>query len=341
MPLITDRPSLALEEITDTASLEAMRPEWSGLWERCPSATPFQSPEWLLPWWRHFGNDNPFVLALRMQGRLVGLAPLFIFRNRDSGTLQVSLMGSGITDYLDFLLEADIASAGTRMVFEHLLSRKSMWGLCVFEELRADSPLLYPMDMPGLTTEISALAVCPVLALPSTAKEFRAGLTARFRKRLRYAQNNFTRAGGMGTELADESTLPEFLPVLFDLHRAVWRQRGQNGVLADTALRKFHEEVSAGFLERGWLRLRVLRLGGRIIAALYSFAAGGRLYCYLSGFDPGAAQFSPGKIIIWLAIENAISERMREFDFLRGREEYKYLWGPVDRINYRIRVRHE
>jgi hypothetical protein len=39
-----------VEEITTMDALERLRWEWSELWTRSPAATPFQSPEWLLPW---------------------------------------------------------------------------------------------------------------------------------------------------------------------------------------------------------------------------------------------------------------------------------------------------
>jgi hypothetical protein len=31
-------------------TLQSIFPEWQDLFARCPDATPFQSPEWLLPW---------------------------------------------------------------------------------------------------------------------------------------------------------------------------------------------------------------------------------------------------------------------------------------------------
>lgn len=332
--------SITIEEITDSSAFEALLPEWSELWERCPSATPFQSPEWLLTWWKHFGNDNLFALALRNGKRLAGLAPLFIFRQRDSGALQLSMVGSGISDYLDFLMEPGIASTGTQAVFEYLAARKPKWDVCDLQELRRESTLLAAVAASGLRAEISAMEVCPTLVLPASVETFRAGLSARFRKRLRHIAKGLEKAGGFSTGHADGKTLTKFLNALFRLHSAAWEERNHTGVLADAAVKAFHREVAARFLERGWLRLRALRLGGSIIAVLYSFAAKGRLYSYLSGFDPVAAEFSPGKFILWLAIEDAIREGIREFDFLRGNEEYKYLWGPEDRINYRLQIRH-
>ena len=63
--LMTRVHALEIEEATTMAALEALRPDWTKLWLRSPAATPFQSPAWLIPWWRHFGNDELLVLAAR------------------------------------------------------------------------------------------------------------------------------------------------------------------------------------------------------------------------------------------------------------------------------------
>jgi CelD/BcsL family acetyltransferase involved in cellulose biosynthesis len=83
------------------------------------------------------------------------------------------------------------------------------------------------------------------------------------------------------------------------------------------------------------LRLYGLRLGGAAVAALYAMQAHGRAYYYAGGFDPALGALSPGTMAVGHAIEEAVREGCREFDFLRGREGYKYRWGAEDRPTYR------
>jgi CelD/BcsL family acetyltransferase involved in cellulose biosynthesis len=82
--------------------------------------------------------------------------------------------------------------------------------------------------------------------------------------------------------------------------------------------------------------LHILSLGGQPAAAFYGYHAGGQTIFYLGGFDPALARFSPGKLVVGYAIEYAlVHDRARAFDFLRGAETYKYLWGAVDQPLYR------
>jgi CelD/BcsL family acetyltransferase involved in cellulose biosynthesis len=78
-----------------------------------------------------------------------------------------------------------------------------------------------------------------------------------------------------------------------------------------------------------------LRIDGQAVAALYAFFHRRRFYYYLGGYDPAFQLVSPGTLLIARAIEQAICERAQEFDFLRGQEAYKYLWGAKNRMVYR------
>jgi CelD/BcsL family acetyltransferase involved in cellulose biosynthesis len=146
----------------------------------------------------------------------------------------------------------------------------------------------------------------------------------------------------MRVERANEHNVDELLESLLRLHHSRWSARGLAGVLAPEAVQKAHRETAPGLLSRGILRLYGLRLADRLIASFYGFthleAGKKRAYFYLGGFDPTFAQLSVGMLVIDYAVREAIREGAVEFDFLRGREAYKYHWGAKDRLTYRRRL---
>jgi CelD/BcsL family acetyltransferase involved in cellulose biosynthesis len=331
---------LEIEEIGAPEALEALRSEWSCLWERCPAATPFQSPEWLLPWWRHlFGGGRSMLLAFRCGTRMVGLAPLF---SHVSGckppVRRLVLAGSAISDYQDVMLEPECAVEGARQIFERLSARGTEWDLCDFMELRAGSPLLSTAPPPALRRTVLACCPCPVLKLPDSPEAFQASLRPQVRTALRRARNRLERAGAR-LETATAATLDEHLAALFRLHAARWHERHERGVLSGERVRRFHHEAAGGFLARGILRLHGLRYEGALAASFYGFSWRGRTYGYLTGFDPALARLSPGTVLVALAIERAIAEGDHEFDFLRKAESYKADWNAVGRLNRRLILR--
>src|SRR5437868_11628033 len=120
---------LTIQEISEPAALEDLAAEWCDLWNRSPQLHCFQRPEWILPWVRHFfRGEQIWTLAFWREGRLAGLAPLFIHRHhRNFDVRQVSFVGAGITDYLDILCEPDIAEPVASMMFQHLWDQRHRW----------------------------------------------------------------------------------------------------------------------------------------------------------------------------------------------------------------------
>ncbi len=140
--------------LTTVEVLEALEPEWEGLWAADGWATPFQSAAWLLPWWRHVGEGELLVVAVRDGvGRLVGLLPMYVYTQPAGGERHLLLLGAGTSDYLDGLFMWDQsggaeAIAGTAMA--ELMRVRGRWDRGIFHQLRAESPLLVCARQAGL-----------------------------------------------------------------------------------------------------------------------------------------------------------------------------------------------
>lgn len=317
------------------AALQALRPEWEALWRRSAErATPFQSPAWLLPWWRAFGTGRPRAAALRGgDGRLLGLLPLYLLA--EGSETKLLPVGVGVSDYLDALLDPDAPPDAAGRLLAAALAASHEATSCDLTDLPPGAALRdapAPPDWRDGGTRPTE--PCPVLALPPGAA-LPDVLSRRRRAALRNARNRAGLAGGCAVRTATADTLDECLGALVALHRARWEARGEpGGVLADPRVLALHRDAAPGLLAEGALRLQVLHLGGAPAAAHYSLlGGGGRVLLYLSGFDAARARESPGAILLGDLIEWALAEGWRELHFLRGDEGYKYGWGAADRFN--------
>jgi CelD/BcsL family acetyltransferase involved in cellulose biosynthesis len=328
----TDEPRV--EVIERLYDLQRLRERWSDLFDLCPEAPPFLSPEWLLPWGERFLKGRPWVLVALRRDRLVGLLPLHVVPRAEGRT--ACLMGGPITDYQGALVAPGRAGQGVRAaLMARLCEESAHWDLCDLEQLRPGEALLDAPLPAGFATEVFDQEPCPYVPLPALPDDFTAGLPGGLGPKLHRAVRGFHRAGTLAFERADDHNADEIMDALFRLHAARWNTRQAPGVLSGEDLQQFHREVAAGMLTRGRLRLSALRLDGRIEAVVYGFAHGRRFYSYLGGFNPVLGRLSPGLVSIWQAMLASIEEGLEEFDFLRGNEAYKFRFGAHVRWNRR------
>ena len=73
---------------------------------------------------------------------------------------------------------------------------------------------------------------------------------------------------------------------------------------------------------------------------LFAFESGGVTYLYNSGFEPASSGLAVGLLSKAVSIREAIGRGCREFDFLRGDEEYKRHLGGVPRELVTLRLRY-
>ncbi|HET8650400.1 MAG TPA: GNAT family N-acetyltransferase [Gemmatimonadales bacterium] len=314
-----------------------LRHEWKALWERAPDASPFQSPEWLIPWWRAFGQGTLWPLACYQEGRLAALVPLYCSDDSD-GVREVRLIGSGNSDHLGALIEPEIPGIAPAL-WRWLARRAREWDQVDLRQLPCESPLSAVPDEAGWTGTVTPDGPCPVLCLPVNAEELSA-IAPRQWDRYRYYRRRLGRAGKFQFTRAGRDNLSEHFDALATLHESRWRSRNEPGVLDYPGVRRFLREVVAAQLTADRLRLYTLWFNHRPAAAWLGFVAHGRVCYYLGGFDPEFARLNVGTIMVGYAIEAAVQEGCTEFDFLRGREEYKYHWGAVDRPTARNRLRY-
>jgi CelD/BcsL family acetyltransferase involved in cellulose biosynthesis len=324
--------TLNLRVLRSLAELREISSEWRELFQHIRAA-PFQSPDWLLPWIDAFAPEKITAVEVRCGERLVGLAPLLIYRRQAERVL--AFMSGGVSDYLDVLIDPKLQAEVMSQIIAAVYTLQDDWTVLDLTDLPIHSPLL---RLVSLKREAREHDSCSVLRLPDSKDQLLHLFSKRQRANLRIARSRRQRAGGGEIELATAENVSEFLHDLFALHTSRWSERGQPGVLGDPRTIKFHCSCAAGLLDSGLLRLSRLRLHGKTLAVIYSLFAHETAFCYLQGFDPEFSWLSPGTQLMFQVIGDALEHGIRRFDFLRGNEDYKRHWRPESQPTYRIQL---
>jgi CelD/BcsL family acetyltransferase involved in cellulose biosynthesis len=309
--------------------LVALAPDWSRLLESCSSATVFQSPEWLLPWWAVFCPGELMSVAVLREGRLLGLAPLYLERGPRGARLLP--LGISVSDYVDVLIDPGLAEPVAEAIIGALLQEPS-WDLIQWNELHGEAMALRMQSSASCRIADGPASPCPVLTLQDTASGN--GIPLSKRRKLRMAHHRLARHGGAVSFIdADASSALPLFEELVRLHSVRWQSRAMPGVFGDPRLRAFHRRALPALVGKGMARLHGITIDGEIAAVYYGFADRDCAYAYLTGFDPRHALLSPGSVLLEYVIEQGRKAGMREINFLRGEEPYKYEWGAEVRRN--------
>jgi CelD/BcsL family acetyltransferase involved in cellulose biosynthesis len=321
---------LVAETITDGDALAALETEWWTLWRSVPGTTPFQSPAWLIPWWAIFAPGRLMTVALRRDGRLVGLAPLYL----EDGPFGRRLLplGIGISDHLDVLLMPGDAEAANAL--SAAIAGLPDWTSIELEELAPEAAALHLPCPDACRETVGSQSACPVIAVAAETDESGLPLSLPGKRRQTY-RRKLRAAQMLGAVEMQEADAESFVDTLATLHGDRWQSLGESGVMADPRVVAFHRSAVPRLMAAGLARLTTTRIAGKWAGAQYWLTWPGRLASYLTGFAPEFSEQSPLTLLLGEGFRHAVTSGAREVSFLRGPEPYKYLWGAEDRWNTR------
>lgn len=305
-------------EISYIESLDDLRTtEW---WPLATGAGHvFATPEWLLTWWRHYGNGRRQLIGLaRTRGRLVAVVPLC--ESWRHGVRVLRFVGHGASDQLGPVsapLSDPVAASAIRDVMAGIPLKRFV---------------LFAERIPGdhRLPELSRARLLyrePSPVLQGSWDEFLQARGRNFRQHVRRFPRKVAELGTVSYRLAsDPERLDQDLDTLFRLHRKRWDGAATSFLRAE----KFHRDFAAEAFRQGWLRLWLLEIDGTPVAALLGFRFAGVEAAYQSGRDPAFQQQPLGFVLLAHAARTALDDGMREYRLGRGGGPYKSRFATAD-----------
>jgi CelD/BcsL family acetyltransferase involved in cellulose biosynthesis len=322
--------------------------EWRDLNHRARAGSMFLGPEWLEPWWNHFGAGRELSsICVREGGRLIGLMLLFIESVRLGGiqVRRAAFLGDGETgcDYLDVLADP----GREREVLRHCLAKlmELPWDVCDLDGLWREGLTarhLAERFPPGhvadsVVRNARVRFVCPHIPLVGSYEQYLEGLGRR--ENLRRREKWIWRQPGVGVSCA--RTPLEAGPAtehFIALHRSRWAAEGGSDGLSDKRNEAFHRDATERLAEAGMLRMYTLFAARRPVASVYGVVHDRKFNYYQSGYDPNWAGRSVGLVLLARTVQDAFAEGHQEFDFLHGSEGYKRDWARGERWTIQMRL---
>jgi len=283
----------------------------------------FVFPGWLKVWWQVFGAEAEMYLgAIRQGEKIIGIAPLLVKEKT------ASIAGSAdVCDYLDFV----IAPGMERDFFSVLLDdlRQNSINHLDLRPLRPDSTVL--TDLVEIARERKYDIHCQLedvsleLELPSTFDEYLALLAVKQRHEVKRKLRRLWETGSIDYHIVEDSAA---VHAAMDTFLKLFSESREDKATFMTArMESFFRSLADTMAEAGLLRLGILELDTLPMAMVMCFDYNDCVYLYNSGYNPHYSTLSAGLLSKVLCIKDSIRRGKKRFDFLKGREPYKYHLG--------------
>lgn len=328
--------------VTNEEEFLSLKDEWDNLLEKSSANTIFLTWEWLFSWWKSYKNGQKLLILIARDENqhLVGIAPFMInkkprFPCLFLKTIQFIGSGKGGSDYLDFIIIQDKEEEILNLFFNYLKKYPSIWNLIELSDIVEDSTTLKIIEKilkkRRLRIQKIQKTVCPYITLPKEWDLYLQSLSKKMYKNVTYQIRRLVKNYQTKFEICNDiNQLEDTIEKFLELHKL----RFQSSL--DLRWTNFIKEFATRFFEKGWLKLTSFKINDEPVAMLFDFIYSEKEYYFQSGFNPEWSKFSVGTVLIGLCIKDAISRGLREFDFLKGTEEYKYNWTSKERKTMQV-----
>jgi CelD/BcsL family acetyltransferase involved in cellulose biosynthesis len=339
-----DTTSLSVTRISTFAEAEKILGEWHELHSSSASGNPFTSPDWLMPWARHFVSEHDLALsAVWRHGLLVGLAPWYLKRTRP-WLRRLQVLGSGRHDALTELPAVLTAPGEARSVLRAVLDQ---WSQASNEWDWLELPMLEGqgwLEPEWLTGAVGALGLVQhkvtraavVLELPHDVPTLHQGLKRNLLESIHRGRNRLDRTGSpwvITSHQAKEDVrhAVSILARLQTARSAIAGRRHHPDQLAAPGRRDFLDEALTAMAQRGQAEILTLDVADHSVAAQMVLHAPGATYLGLSGVDPAWWHVSAVTLLQLHAAEGAVTRGDKEFNLSVGPDVAKLRWSQLIR----------
>ena len=345
---------IAIDKVSE-GEFGNMREEWNSLLEKSVTNEIFLLWEWMYSWWDVFKNGSTELYLLRGKnslGETVGIAPFYLQKQTGIGTLRRNIIRfcsslETYPDHLDIIATKEYEHSFSEAVLDYLIRHEQEWDLMRLDGVHENAMIKkylaspHPRQNGVLMTSIPS-ARCPYLAMDDTFEDYLRSFSSKkrqtlLRKRKILMNREKARLKTVGSDEEPEKHIQE----LFALHEERAKRKGIKTNFAGEDLYRFHNRITHYWLKEGKVILTFLDKELSPLVSYYCFKHNQKYYYFQAGLSDEGEKKSAGTVLFSLIIENAFKERCKEFDFLRGSEEYKFYWTKEYRKDYSLIVRKD
>jgi CelD/BcsL family acetyltransferase involved in cellulose biosynthesis len=232
-------------------------------------------------------------------------------------------------------------------VLKYLIQNDKDWDLIKLDGVHENAIIkkyltsVHP-ELKGLLITSVPDANCPYLVIDKSFEDYLKSFSPKKRQTLlRKRRILMNREKAVFKTVNCDEEPEKYIQELFSLHDVRAKQKGIKTTFSGEDIYRFHNKAVHYLLKEGKVILAFLYKESNPLVSYYCVKHNNKYYYYQAGLSHEGEKKSAGAVLLSLLLEEAFREEYREFDFLRGSEEYKFYWTKNSRKDYLIIIRKD
>ena len=307
---------------------------WDNIFKKSANQVVF-----LTSWWNHIWHKyidakaSIDIIEIYENENLIGIAPLSI----EDKTIKF-IGDENLYDYKDFIVIPGKESTFFEQLCKHI--RKIPWDKIELDSIPYNSPTLDYIpkffEIEKNNVDIYPETSTPTLILTRNWDDYLSALSKKHRHELKRKIKRLASQTKYETHICKGSNIHQScLNNFFNLHKLSSEEKLN---FWNPEREGFFEAISNELICKETLILHSLILEDKCVATAYIIQSNESFLLYNSGFNPQFSEYSVGLLNTAFAIEYAIISGQKEFNFLKGKEKYKYHLGAQDMNIFNISI---
>lgn len=306
-------------EINSVDGLLPYRFVWRGLFADTADTSFFQTYEWFVCYWRHFGATQRMRVLLVLHGdTAVGIVP-FIIRTESTKAGPIRVLTYPLHDWGSVYGPIGPQPAATLLLaFRHLSETSRDWDTLdlrwIDEAGTGHGRTANAMALAGLSPVIADWKHSAIVEFDGSWETYWAARKSHWRTNCRRNERRLAAMGEVrlvryrpvGSASGDDDPRWYLFEQCIELARRSWQGDVADGTtMSHEAIVNFLRESHAEAVRLGMVDVCLLEVDGRAVAYAYNYQFNGRVFGLRMGHDRDAAYEGAGTVLMWKMLQDS------------------------------------
>ncbi len=311
-----------------------LQTDWNALLARSEIDSIFLSHGWHKCFWNAWGVGRQLrILVARKAGQPVGIAPLWLYPGQPlrSPVNILSFIENDESPHCGFIVEKSCVQHVVPAFLDYICAHQITWDILMLRKMPLGNTQINYIKtycQQNATRWIARPSLrSPVLSTASSWESFYYSRSRRFKKRIRYIKNKYSKLGEIRvSESHAPAEIKSLMAQIYAVGARSWKGKTGTAIGSTEQQRRFFSELPFALAPEGKVGLWFLRFDSQIIAFEYHVRHKNTVYALRGSFDEAYRTCSPGSILDAEIIRRLFSSDVRRYNMCGDPYAHKLRW---------------